>query len=129
MNDVESEGDVASGGHGGGRSNAFLCSKLERAAVGARADAPLPRIPDPLPVLPCDPCVPSAPAGIDPQLFARAKAALDSHQVAARDYMGIVDFSKASNEQRFHVVDLRSGLATAFVSPTAVARTPITRAS
>ena len=50
--------------------------------------------------------VPSAPPGIDPQLFARAKAALDLHQIAARDYIGIVDFTKASNEQRFHVVDL-----------------------
>ena len=28
---------------------------------------------------------PSAPAGIDPQLFAKAKAALDSHKVYQRD--------------------------------------------
>ena len=74
---------------------------------------PLPRIPDPLgPSM--RPMVPSAPPGIDSQLFARAKAALDSHQIAARDYIGIVDFTKASNEQRFHVVDLRSGLADSF---------------
>jgi hypothetical protein len=52
---------------------------------------------------------PSAPAGIDPQLFARAKAALDQHQVYARDTIAIADFSKPSSEPRFHVVDLASG--------------------
>lgn len=52
---------------------------------------------------------PSAPAGIDPQLFARAKAALDQHQIYARDSIGIADFSKPSSEPRFHVVDLASG--------------------
>src|SRR6476619_5245196 len=50
--------------------------------------------------------VPSAPGGIDPQLFAKAKAALDSHKIWARDSIGIVDFSKPSNEERFYVVDL-----------------------
>jgi hypothetical protein len=52
---------------------------------------------------------PSAPAGIDSQLFARAKAALDQHQVYARDTIGIADFSKPSSEPRFHIVDLASG--------------------
>ena len=52
---------------------------------------------------------PLAPAGIDPQLFARAKAALDQHRIAPRDSIGIVDFSKPSSEPRFFVVDLASG--------------------
>jgi hypothetical protein len=52
---------------------------------------------------------PSAPAGIDPQLFARAKAALDSHRVWPRDSIGIVDFSQPSADPRFFVVDLASG--------------------
>jgi hypothetical protein len=52
---------------------------------------------------------PSAPAGIDPQLFARAKAALDQHGIVARDTIGIADFSRPSSEPRFHVVDLASG--------------------
>jgi hypothetical protein len=52
---------------------------------------------------------PSAPAGIDPQLFARAKAALDSHQVWPRDTIAVVDFSRPSDEERFFVVDLASG--------------------
>lgn len=53
--------------------------------------------------------VPSAPAGINPALFARAKAALDQHRIAARDFIGVVDFTRGSNEERFHVVDLRNG--------------------
>lgn len=52
---------------------------------------------------------PSAPGGIDPQLFARAKAALERHQIYARDSIGIVDFSKPSSEPRFYLVDLASG--------------------
>ena len=63
----------------------------------------------PTPVAPPRPVAPSAPAGIDPQLFARAKAALDQHQIYARDSIGIVDFSKPSADPRFHVVDLRNG--------------------
>jgi hypothetical protein len=52
---------------------------------------------------------PTAPGGIDPQLFARARAALDTHRIYARDFIGVVDFSKASSDPRFHVVDLRNG--------------------
>jgi hypothetical protein len=52
---------------------------------------------------------PSAPGGIDPQLFARAKAALDSHKVWPRDTIGVVDFSRPSGDERFYVVDLASG--------------------
>jgi hypothetical protein len=52
---------------------------------------------------------PSAPGGIDPQLFARAKAALDQHGIGPRDSIGIVDFSKPSSEPRFFVVDMATG--------------------
>ena len=65
--------------------------------------------PPPNPYAPAQPQVPAAPAGIDPQLFARAKAALDQHQIGPRDSMGIVDFSRPSSETRFHVVDLQNG--------------------
>ncbi|MCA1654508.1 MAG: murein L,D-transpeptidase catalytic domain-containing protein [Sphingomicrobium sp.] len=61
-------------------------------------------VPPPAPVLP------AAPAGIDPALFARAKAALDSHSyVRHRDVIGVADFSIASAEPRFHLVDLLNG--------------------
>ena len=73
----------------------------------------LPASPDPLapaaPPAPAQILAPSAPAGIDPQLFAKAKAALDGHKIYARDSLAIVDFSKPSNEERFFVVDLASG--------------------
>ena len=73
--------------------------------------------PTPNPLAPLNPqpqpqaqvLTPSAPDGIDSQLFARAKAALDQHQVYARDTIGIADFSRPSSEPRFHVVDLASG--------------------
>ena len=70
------------------------------------APPPVPR--DPLaPLAPVHP----APVGLNPVLFQKAKAALDSHryQARARDVMGIVDFSKASSEARFHLVDLMNG--------------------
>jgi hypothetical protein len=70
-----------------------------------------PVTPDPLAPRPAPAQVaaPLAPAGIDAQLFARAKAALDQHQIYARDTMGIVDFSRPSSEPRFHLVNLASG--------------------
>lgn len=54
---------------------------------------------------------PPAPLGVDPQLFARARAALERHQgsLRHRDRIGIVDFSQASRDPRFHILDLASG--------------------
>ena len=50
------------------------------------------------------------PVGIDPKLFAKAKAALDSRPwIAHRDVIGVVDFSAPSADPRFHIVDLLSG--------------------
>lgn len=73
--------------------------------VGTSSITPLP---------PAQPVAPSAPGGIDPRLFAKAKAALDQHKIAERDWIGVVDFNKPSNEERFHVVDLRSGEVESF---------------
>ena len=73
----------------------------------------LPATPDPLaPLAPrasAQVLTPTAPGGIDPQLFAKAKAALDQHQIYARDTIAIADFSQPSSEPRFHVVDLAGG--------------------
>lgn len=64
----------------------------------------------PAPLVPAQPiAAPAAPVGIDPQLFARAKAAMASHRVWPNDSIGIVDFSKPSSEPRFHIVDLQNG--------------------
>ena len=65
---------------------------------------------DPLAPVPAAPVVRSAPVGINPTLFQKAKAALDSRNwVRHRDFIGIADFSAGSHEARFHVVHLPSG--------------------
>ena len=74
----------------------------------------LPQAPDATALNPLNPAaqqplVPTAPGGIDPQIFAKAKAALDQHKIWPRDAIGIVDFSKPSSEERFYVVDLMNG--------------------
>jgi hypothetical protein len=73
------------------------------------AEPLVPVMPVPAPVV----AAPATPFGIDPQLFARAKAALERHQgtVRHRDRIGIADFSQASRDPRFHIVDLASGRA------------------
>ena len=72
---------------------------------------------DPLSPLPqpAQPAIPPAPQGLDPQLFQRAKAAMDQHRIAYRDKIGIVDFSRPSSEERFHVVDLQNGTAQSYL--------------
>jgi hypothetical protein len=93
---------------GVGAAGAMLSSAASSVGLPSIVYAPPPAPRDPLAPLPR---VQPAPIGIDPILFQKAKAALDSHryQVRARDVMGIVDFSKASGEARFHVVDLMNG--------------------
>lgn len=66
-----------------------------------------PSVTSPLPAL--RPTIAPTPAGIDPMLFGKAKAALDQHRIAARDSIGIVDFSKPSHEPRFFLVNLYDG--------------------
>lgn len=54
--------------------------------------------------------------GINPQLFARARAALAMHgaSIRYRDTIGVVDFSLPSAEPRFHLVDLLAGKVDSF---------------
>ena len=49
-----------------------------------------------------------APAGVNPMLFQRARAALAAHgtSIRYRDTIGVVDFSLPSSEPRFHVINL-----------------------
>jgi hypothetical protein len=56
------------------------------------------------------PVAPTAPGGINPTLFSKAKAALDSRPwIRDRDFIGVVDFTQGSSEARFNVVHLPSG--------------------
>jgi len=91
-----------------GAAGAILSSSAASTPISlilnANGDPVVPAAPQP-----ARPVVPSAPAGIDPQLFAKAKAALDQHKIYARDSIGVVDFSKPSSEPRFFVVDIASG--------------------
>ena len=92
-----------------GAAGAILSSAAGSSVLPSVLMPPAPTSPLPSSPLATQPLAPTAPGGIDPQLFARAKAALDSHGIRARDYIGIVDFSKASSDPRFHVVDLNGG--------------------
>jgi hypothetical protein len=77
-------------------------------AAGSCMTAP-PRSTPAVPVATASPpaVVPAQP----PTLLDEAKAALDTHvrQIAYRDRIGLVDFSRLSSEPRFHVVDLAGG--------------------
>jgi L,D-transpeptidase catalytic domain len=95
-----------------GATAAVLASASSSSVLAQLVPQAQPLARDPLAPLAAQPpriLTPSAPAGIDPQLFARAKAALDQHQIYARDTIGIADFSRPSSEARFHLVDLASG--------------------
>ena len=70
---------------------------------------------DPLSPMPAAPTSFTAPGGINPVLFSKAKAALDSRAwIQNRDFIGVVDFSESSAEPRFHVVHLPSGSVESF---------------
>jgi hypothetical protein len=85
---------------------------------GAASSQILPSSPFASPVPPANPLSPvpaaptsfTAPGGINPVLFSKAKAALDSRNwIQHRDFIGVVDFGKGSSDPRFHVVHLPSG--------------------
>lgn len=59
---------------------------------------------------------PASPAGIPPDLYSAAIAALQRHNGrVSRDRMAIVDFAAPSSEQRFHIVDIASGITRSFL--------------
>ena len=65
---------------------------------------------DPLAPVPAAPVAFTAPGGINPTLFAKAKAALDSRNwIRHRDFIGVADFTMGSADPRFHIVHLPSG--------------------
>lgn len=70
---------------------------------------------DPLAPVPAAPTSFTAPGGINPALFSKAKAALDSRRwIRNRDFIGVVDFADSSADARFHVVHLPSGHVESF---------------
>lgn len=70
---------------------------------------------DPLGPVPAAPMTFTAPGGINPTLFSKAKAALDSRTwIRNRDFIGVVDFEQGSSDPRFHVIHLPSGHVESF---------------
>ncbi|GAA3999789.1 murein L,D-transpeptidase catalytic domain family protein [Sphingomonas humi] len=104
-------------GIGGGAallSGAALAADIPGLLTGTKPFATEPLVPV-TPVLPVvQPVVPAAPIGVNAELFARAKAALERHRPSLRhtDRIGIADFSAPSRESRFHVVELATGQVT-----------------
>ncbi len=92
-----------------GAAGLVLSSSASSTVFPSVVYPPAPGGVDPLAPLQTAPQAPAVPAGINPQLLARAKAALNSHQVGPRDTMGVVDFSLPSSEPRFHLVNLLDG--------------------
>ena len=92
-----------------GAAGAILSSAASSSTVPSLLlpTSPLPAAPNPNPLI--QPAAPTAPAGIDPQLFVRAKAALDTHRIGPRDSRAVVDFSQPSSDPRVHVVNLYTG--------------------
>jgi hypothetical protein len=85
------------------------------AAAGALAAISSPILaavtgPQPLPARPATPRIAIDPV-IDSSLVTRARASFDRHRSSLRhiDTVGIVDFSKASGEQRFFLLDTNTG--------------------
>ena len=93
-----------------GASGLMLSSTASSVGLPALVFRTPPPIADPLSPFAPKSALTTAPAGIDPTLFAKAKAALDSRPwIQHRDVIGVVDFSVASAEPRFHLIDLMSG--------------------
>ena len=92
-----------------GAAGLVLSSSASSTVLPSVVYPPAPGGVDPLAPLPAAPQAPAVPAGINPQLLARAKAALNTHKIGPRDTMGVVDFSLPSSEPRFHLVNLLDG--------------------
>lgn len=71
---------------------------------------------DPTPLRPAAPARPRVPIDpfIDPRLVARARAAFDRHRSQLRftNVVGIADFTRASRDPRFYLLDTASGRVT-----------------
>lgn len=90
-----------------GGGSAMLSSAANATPIPGFVFRSPPVLPDPLAPIPA---APATPIGINPALFARAKAALDSRKwISNRDFIGIADFALASHDPRFHVVHMPSG--------------------
>jgi len=89
-------------------SSVVRAAVAEPAAPAAPAVPAPPAVPKPLPVLTAKPYA---------RMLDRARAALDRHQDSfdLRDRVALADFSKASRDFRFHIVDLIGGQTSSYL--------------
>ena len=87
------------------------------AALGAMSSPLLAAVTEP--ILPARPTVPAQPRVmvdpiLDPRMIARARAAFDRHRASLTniDVVAIADFTKASSDPRFYLLDTNSGRVT-----------------
>lgn len=100
-----------------GAGAAMLSSAASASSLPAFSFRTAPGVADPLAPAPSVPAAPIAqatgPIGVNPHLFQKAKAALEQHSrrgaILYRDSIGVVDFSLASRESRFHIVNMLDG--------------------
>lgn len=102
-------------------SGAAVSACASRTIGTAMAPAPLP-VPAPIPEIPKAPevaaaKVPGVPAGIRPELFKKALAALNRHsmRIPSHDRIAIADFAAPSYSPRFFVVNLGTGQVERFL--------------
>ncbi len=97
---------LGAAGAGGLLLTSAASSQILPSSPFARPPAPV----NPVAPLPAAPVSYTAPGGINPALFSKAKAALDSRNwIRHRDFIGVVDFANGSADPRFHIVHLPSG--------------------
>lgn len=102
---------------GAAGAGGLLLSGAASSQVLTSSILPKPATPlvDALAPVPAAPATFNAPGGINPMLFAKAKAALDSRGwMQHRDFIGIADFGKGSADARFHIAHLPSGFVETF---------------
>ena len=97
---------LGAAGAGGLLLSGAASSQVLPSSVFAKSAAPI----DPLAPVPAAPVAQLAPAGVNPTLFSKAKAALDSRSwIRNRDFIGVADFTQGSADARFHVIHMPSG--------------------
>ena len=94
-----------------GAGSVMLSSAASSTGLPAMVFRDVPAAGDPLAPIPAAPVATgTAPGEINPLLFQKAKAALDSRPwIPHRDFIGIADFGIGSRDPRFHVVHMPSG--------------------
>lgn len=96
---------------------ALLSSCTSRTVEMAAAPIPVPPPVAPIPKAPAVATARPMPAGVRPELFKKAVAALDRHsfRIPSHDRIAIADFSRPSAEARFYVVNMGTGEVQSFL--------------